>query len=218
MNLDEFGAWGLKEGQVGNPPPNYKYVGQCVSLIQQYLYHVFEMPFKAYGNAKDWQYNIPEGFIKLSNTTPLERGDILIYDRGQYGHLGMIDVNNKYYDQNGVIKLKIGYRDKPFNNYTWILRAKDRTKLGLNQSSAEEIKPVPSKVPTASKTKYQIGDLVVYSHCYRSKDDVYPNEIDCMSSYGAWQQRFIREIVDGKNPYKLDNGLYVNDEKIHELK
>ena len=40
MNLREFGTWALSQGSVANPTPNYKYKGQCVSLIQQLLYFV----------------------------------------------------------------------------------------------------------------------------------------------------------------------------------
>ena len=79
MNLREFGEWALNQGQVPNPPPKYKYAGECVSLIQQYLYQVFGIPFEAHGNAKDWANNVPKEFNKLSATTGLERGDILVY-------------------------------------------------------------------------------------------------------------------------------------------
>ncbi len=66
--------------------------------------------------------------------------------------------------------------------------------------------------------KYSVGQLVVYSSCYRKNNDVPPNYIDCIATYGAWQQRRIVEIVGGKNPYKLDNGLYLNDGDIREVK
>lgn len=139
MNLEEFGAWGLSQGSVANPAPNYKYKGQCVSLIQQYLYQVFGMPFKARGNAKDWAYNIPEGFTKLPASTSLQKGDILVYGAnygGGYGHIGLIDVNNKYYDQNGIKALAIGYRDNPFSGYVCILRPNNQNKLGLYSNNS----------------------------------------------------------------------------------
>ena len=49
-------------------------------------------------------------------------------------------------------------------------------------------------------------------------NDVPPNYIDCIKEYGAWQQRHIVDIYGGKNPYKLDNGLFVNDGDIREVK
>lgn len=69
-----------------------------------------------------------------------------------------------------------------------------------------------------SDYKYKIGMLVVYSSCYRGNNDVPPNYIDCISYYGAWQQRYIVRIVGGKNPYMLDNGLFLNDGDIREIK
>ena len=135
MTLAEFGSWGLAQGSVANPAPNYKYKGQCVSLIQQYLYQVFGMQFKARGNAKDWAYNIPDGFTKLSSNVALKKGDILVYGSnygGGYGHIGLIDVNGKYYDQNGIKRLAIGYRNNPFSGYVCVLRPNNQKKLGLN--------------------------------------------------------------------------------------
>lgn len=137
MNLQEFGSWGLKQGSVANPAPNYKYKGECVSLIQQYLYKVFGKSFKAYGNAKDWSTNYPKSyFIKLSKSSKLQPGDVLVYGSnygGGYGHIGLIDVNGKWYDQNGVKKKAIGYKDKPFSGYVCVLRPKNQDKLGLNE-------------------------------------------------------------------------------------
>ena len=136
MNLQEFGDWGLKQKSVANPAPNNKYKGQCVSLIQQYLYKVFGKSFKAYGNAKDWATNYPKSyFTKLSKSTKLQPGDVLVYGSnygGGYGHIGLIDCNGKWYDQNGVKKKAIGYKDKPFSGYVCVLRPKNQDKLGLN--------------------------------------------------------------------------------------
>ena len=93
------------------------------------------MQFKARGNAKDWAYNIPDGFTKLSSNVALKKGDILVYGSnygGGYGHIGLIDVNGKYYDQNGIKRLAIGYRDNPFSGYICVLRPNNQKKLGLN--------------------------------------------------------------------------------------
>ena len=136
MNLKEFCSWGLKQGSVANPAPNNKYKGQCVSLIQQYLYKVFGKSFKAYGNAKDWASNYPtKYFTKLSKSTKLQPGDVLVYGSnygGGYGHIGLIDDDGKWYDQNGVKKLAIGTKSKAFSGYVCVLRPKNQDKLGLN--------------------------------------------------------------------------------------
>lgn len=77
-------------------------------------------------------------------------------------------------------------------------------------------KPEEPKQPT--EYAHKVGELVVYSSCYRGNNDVPPNYIDCIKEYGAWQQRHIKEVVGGKNPYKLDNGLFVNDGDIRMVK
>lgn len=140
MNLREFGSWGLEQGSVGNPVVN-TYVGQCVSLIQQYLYLVFGVTYKARGNAKDWEYISIPGFEKLPANVSLEKGDILVYGSeygGGYGHIGLIDINNKYYDQNGIKKLAIGYTSKPYANYRCIFRSIDKSKIW--EEDSKEVK------------------------------------------------------------------------------
>lgn len=132
MNLREFGEWALKQGQVANPPPNYKYAGQCVSLVQQYLYQVLGIPFEAHGNAKDWANNVPKEFEKLSPNAGLQRGDILVYGSNYgngYGHIGIIDCNWKFLEQNGDKKLKVSYRDVR-EDYICILRYKGTIDMG----------------------------------------------------------------------------------------
>lgn len=135
MNLAEFGDWGLKQGSVANPPPDNWFKGQCVSLIQQYLYRVFGKSFKAYGNAKDWATNYPKDYFKkMSKNTKLQPGDVLVYGAnygGGYGHIALIDVNGNFYDQNGIKAKKVAYRSKPFSGYVCVLRPINQKKLGL---------------------------------------------------------------------------------------
>ena len=71
---------------------------------------------------------------------------------------------------------------------------------------------------TPKEYVHKVGELVVYSSCYKGNNDVPPNYIDCIKEYGAWQQRHIVDIYGGHNPYKLDNGLFVNDGDIQEVK
>lgn len=143
MNLKDFETWALNQKSVANPEPNNKYKGQCVSLIQQYLYLVLNIPFKARGNAKDWANNadVLTHFNKLSNKTSLMPGDILVYGSdfgGGYGHIGMIDANGKYLDQNGIKSLAVAVTDKPFNNYICVLRSKKQVNLGQTTQVTKE--------------------------------------------------------------------------------
>ena len=134
MNLAEFGIWALSKGSVANPQQN-SFKGQCVSLIQQYLYQVFGKPFKAHGNAKDWATNYPKDyFTKLSANVALQKGDVLVYGSnygGGYGHIALIDASGNFFDQNGIKRLAVAYRDKPFSGYIAVLRPINQAKLGL---------------------------------------------------------------------------------------
>ncbi len=100
MNLIEFEKWAIAQGSVGNPTPEGSYKGECVSLIQQYLNKVFNIPFKARGNAKDWANITIEGFNRFASDNTPKPGDILVYTWGQYGHMAIITADMKSLEQN----------------------------------------------------------------------------------------------------------------------
>ena len=100
MNLREFENWALAQGSVGNPTEEGSYKGECVSLVQQYLSKVHNIPFKARGNAKDWANITIEGFNRYAPDNTLKPGDIVVYDWGQYGHIAIITVDGKSLEQN----------------------------------------------------------------------------------------------------------------------
>lgn len=117
-SLSEFTAWARAKGVVANP--NGSYPGQCVSLIQQYLNQCYDVPYKARGNAKDF---IPPKFHQVSGG--YAPGDIIRYGRnmgGGYGHIGMIDENGHWLDQNGVRRRAVGTASRPFGGYNAIFR------------------------------------------------------------------------------------------------
>ena len=137
MNLGEFGSWALAQKSVANPSVG-TYKGQCVSLIQQYLYKVFQIPYAPRGNAKDWVRNpLQEHLTKLDANAKLQPGDVLVYGDNYgkgYGHIALMDVNMKFFDQNGIKKLAVAYQDKPFSGYVCVLRPKNQDALGINKS------------------------------------------------------------------------------------
>lgn len=137
MTLKEFENWALKQVSVGNPPPqNNSFEGQCVSLIQQYLYKVFGKSFKAYGNAKDWATNYPKDYFKKVTGT-LQAGDVLVYGSNYgkgYGHIAIVSANKKFFDQNGTKSLKVAVASKIWSGYIAILRPIKQDKLGINKS------------------------------------------------------------------------------------
>ncbi len=151
MNLRDFTNWALQESSVANPEPNYKYKGECVSLIQQYLYKILNIPFKARGNAKDWANNadVLTHFNKLDSKDMIKPGDILVYgeDYGQgYGHMGYINYDGKYVDQNGIKKYMVGIKNEPFKGYICILRSKENIDLGLEYTKGNYITNYVMKV------------------------------------------------------------------------
>jgi len=52
-----------------------------------------------------------------------------------YGHIALIDINNKFYDQNGIKKLEVAYRDNVRAGYVCILRPKNQAKLFENMQA-----------------------------------------------------------------------------------
>lgn len=144
MTLKEFREWAGKQGSVGNPTTVKKnqYKGQCVSLIQQYLYRVYGVPYAPRGHAKDF---VPPKFKKVTGKPQV--GDIIRYSgsfrgSGGYGHIGMIDDRGKFLDQNGVKKLAIGSRAAPYSGIDAIFRPITKTVP----------KPAPAKVYTTVRS------------------------------------------------------------------
>ena len=75
--------------------------GQCVSLIQQYINKCYGIPYRARGNAIDWQVNPLKnnGFTKASGT--IKKGDILVYKTStRFGHIALVDADGDILDQN----------------------------------------------------------------------------------------------------------------------
>lgn len=117
-SLEQFRKWALATKSVANPDGSY--LGECVSLVQQYLYQVFEIPFAARGDAKDF---IPPTFSRVIGTT--KPGDIIRYGAdhgGGYGHVGLIDDRGKWLDQNNIKALTVGEDTKPSGGYESIWR------------------------------------------------------------------------------------------------
>lgn len=128
MTLFDFGATMMASGRVGNPQVG-TYIGQCVSLIQQYLYLCFCVDYAPRGNAKDF---VPPKFHRVTDGT-IQKGDIIRYGSnygGGYGHIGMIVWSGNYMDQNGVRPLAIGKRSTPFAGIESVWRPDNGIELG----------------------------------------------------------------------------------------
>ena len=212
MKFDEYIAWRKAEGEV-DLDGAYGY--QCMDLYNEYCQKVLELTGDTGAPmAKQILDNpyVMENFDRIDNYPEFvpQKGDVAVWTGGTYGHvaicLGPADLNVFVtLDQNWVPQKLT----QEFHNYLYMAPL-----VFLRPHNQKNI--IDEEEPIVYE--HQVGELVVYSSCYYSNNDVPPNYIDCIREYGAWQQRYIVEIVGGANPYKLDNGMYVNNGDIREVK
>ena len=188
------------------------YGPQCMDLYNLYQEEVLGKKAVGAPLAKDvWNKNMynHDLFYKIENYLEFvpELGDVAVWNgSSSYAPNGHVAIctgkgNMRYFesfDQNWNNKYCEFVNHDYFKGFKGVLR--------------------PKAPPEDSEYKYKVGMLVVYSSCYRTNYDKVPNYIDCIKYYGAWQQRYIIRIVGGSNPYMLDNGLFLNDGDIREVK
>lgn len=88
MNLAQFCSWALSERSVAKYDDG-QYLGECVSLVNQYCWRVLSIPAGAWGHAKDWATN-DEVEKYFDQVTEAVAGDVLVYGSeygGGYGHI-----------------------------------------------------------------------------------------------------------------------------------
>lgn len=193
------------------------YGAQCMDLYNAYQEEVLGRQAVGAPYAMDvWNkdmYN-KDLFYKIENTNDFvpKLGDVAVWNGSSsavpYGHISICtgegDINIfRSFDQNWGGAYCHYVTHNYFDGFKGVLRPKD-------SSAFEE--------ENLDRYNHSVGQLVVYSSCYRSSNAPFDEHIDCISAYGAWQQQYITEIVAGKNPYKLSNGMYVNDGDIREVK
>lgn len=129
MSLDDFKNWALSQGSVAKTDGGY--LGECVSLINQYLSKVYGIQAGAWGHAKDWatNSNVLQHFDRVGD---LQRGDIVVWGPnfgGGYGHIGIYLGNGQLLDQNGRIARRVSVGAN-YPGYIAILRRKGQTNQG----------------------------------------------------------------------------------------
>ena len=132
MNLSQFKDWATSQGSVANPDGSYP--GQCVSLVQQYLSKVFNIPHTPRGDAEDWATN-KNVLTYFDVVSDLQAGDILVYNlNDEDGHIEIYLGNNQSLEQNRGLDKKVHVRSL-FTKYPYvILRRK-----GDNMSTTGEV-------------------------------------------------------------------------------
>jgi hypothetical protein len=160
ISLQEFEDWAQAQKQVANPTVG-TFPGQCVSLVQQYLNQVFGIPYAPRGNAKDF---IPPTFTKVGGAP--RAGDIVRYGRnygGGLGHIGLVDDDGKWLDQNGVVALHVGVRAVPFSAWDSVWRPTKAFNVKRPVAPAPSRPGLPSigqsikLIPKIVRTTYHAG-------------------------------------------------------------
>lgn len=121
-SLQDFRIWAVSRiAHIGNPSGN-SYPGECVSLIQQYLFQVFGIPYAPRGHAKDF---VPPTFKSIPVNSKLQPGDIVRYSASAsnywYGHIELIDDDGKALGQNRKVDKRVT-RGGVLKGYTAVFR------------------------------------------------------------------------------------------------
>lgn len=135
MTLNEFKSWAVGQISVAKYNDN-NYLGQCVSLINQYCYRVLDIPAGAWGNAKDWpsNENVNKYFDKVASP---QTGDIGVMGADYGGGLGHIFIYlsaTQILEQNGRKPLQVSV-GAPYPNPIAILRKKGTGMAGDNSNT-----------------------------------------------------------------------------------
>lgn len=141
MTLEQFIQWAINTGQVGNPTadPNNQFIGECASLVQQYLNKVFGIAWLPRGNAKDWGNN-PNVLYYFDRVKSPQAGDIGTSGAvpgNPYGHIWLYTSPNTILEQNGRVSRRVS-TGNAYANPIAILRRKG--------TGEEEVKPSAQQV------------------------------------------------------------------------
>lgn len=170
------------------------YVGECVSLVKNYIRDVLGVRPKAAGNAKDYWLNRNTTYIKslftaIPNTPSFvpKKGDVFVRTSGTYGHIGIVlSATKDYfytieqnYNGNRVVK---NVKHTDWNNINF-LRPKNQSGISSNTSYGSSfVNPVTwkngstiEKVFEASSLSGNIGSMSPREEakCYGKKSNGY---------------------------------------------
>jgi len=124
MNLEQFKNWAISQGSVGKFTDG-NYVGECVSLINQYLGRVFGIRAGSWGNAKDWATNgeVTKYFDKVSSPQAGDIGVSGATPTNPYGHIWIYLSPSLILEQNGKVSRRVS-TSAPYFKPIAILRRK----------------------------------------------------------------------------------------------
>lgn len=194
MTLEQFQNWALSQGSVAKTDGGY--LGECVSLINQYLSKVYGLNAGAWGHAKDWatNSNVLQHFDRVGD---LQRGDIVVYGPnfgGGYGHIGIYLGNGQLLDQNGRIARRVSV-GSIYPGYIAILRRKGQTNQGVEMASNSKVDD------TTVQLTYNLGlDRAASS-----------NEIHSRIAAGDTEEQLLRDVLGSGEHKALQQKWYDYD-------
>ena len=191
--------------------PNGNQKGQCVSLVQQYLIQVYNIPFKARGHAK----NFGENLVKEGLAFKVDKaryGDLVVFETGEYGHIGITIDDKKMYDQNNTThnECRAGY-SYIFNikKKYYRIKQKDLT-IGKYQLL---YKKYVRKSPKVAGNRFKVKELKIKGEGW-TKDELNMLVSQKDNDYAQLNKGSILQIVklskEGKNTWGK-YGIYGND-------
>lgn len=123
MTLQQFKDWAIAQGSVAKATDG-QYLGECVSLINQYLYKVYGISAGAWGHARAWANDtnpIRANFDKVGSP---QAGDIGVsHGPTEYGHIWIYLSPNLILEQNGRVPRRVS-TGTPYLSTSAILRRK----------------------------------------------------------------------------------------------
>lgn len=194
MTLEQFQNWALSQGSVAKTDGGY--LGECVSLINQYLSKVYGIQAGAWGHAKDWisNGNVLQHFDRVGD---LQRGDIVVYGSNYgdgYGHIGVYLGNGQLLDQNGRIARRVTV-GSIYAGYIGILRRKGQTNQGVEMAKDSKVDDVTVQLT------YNLGlDRAATS-----------NEIHARVGAGQTEEQLLRDVLGSAEHKALQQKWYDYD-------
>lgn len=147
-------------GEAVANPEEGSYKGECVSLVQMYLYECFGIGFKARGNADDYCYTLINEGLAEKVTSP-KYGDIMGWlgdsNIGEKGHVAIYLGKDLCLDQSNGQR-KTAQKRKPLAGVDIYVRMKQSL--------------VPDAAVKPEKLKFKVGDKVIINgELYESSND-----------------------------------------------
>lgn len=184
-------------GEAVANPEEGSFKGECVSLVQMYLYECFGIGFKARGNAKDYCNTLIKEGLATKVTTP-KAGDIMGWNAdnriGEMGHVAIYLDKDKCFDQSNGQR-KTAQKRKPLAGVDIYVRMKQSL--------------VPDAAVKPEKLKFKVGDKVIINgELYESSNDT------TVDGYVKNKTTHITRVAQGAlHPYNTTGDLGWMDEK-----